>query len=111
MRIATVYRNDKLVGTLSEHNNGKFEFRYDDTWFADPDAPSVSLTMPKTQQVYTSDFLFPFFYNMLSEGANRDLQCRLLRIERDDDFGLLLASAHTDTVGAITVRKIEIEND
>ena len=43
---------------------------------------------------------------MLAEGANKAYQCRTLKIDEDDAFGLLLATAHTDTIGAITVKKL-----
>ena len=44
---------------------------------------------------------------MLSEGVNRQLQCRLLKIDEQDHFGLLSATAQYDTIGAITVKPIE----
>ena len=66
----------------------------------------MSLSFPKSQQEFVSDTLFPFFYNMLSEGANKNIQCQTLKIDEDDVFGLLLATAHSDTIGAITVKKI-----
>ena len=43
---------------------------------------------------------------MLAEGANKAYKCPTLKIEEDDAFGLLLATAHTDTIGAITVKKL-----
>jgi serine/threonine-protein kinase HipA len=105
-RKAAIYRNGELVGTLTEESRSRYVFRYDDCWWAVPDKPAVSLTMPKTQQEYSSQFLFPFFFNLLSEGANRQLQCRWLKIDEADHFGLLLATAQDDTVGAITVKPI-----
>ena len=67
MRSAEVYRNGNLAGTLIETDQGKFEFRYDSNYYNDSSMPAISLTLPKSQQKYTSEFLFPFFYNMLSE--------------------------------------------
>lgn len=107
MRRVQVYRNQILAGTLTEEDNGSYVFRYDDHYLSDPGKPSISLTLPKTRQVYTSDSLFPFFLNMLSEGANRRLQSRLLKIDENDHFGLLAATAGSDTIGAITVKPIE----
>ena len=46
-------------------------------------------------------------FNMLSEGVNKQLQCRLLKIDEQDHFGLLSATAQYDTIGAITVKPIE----
>ncbi len=101
-----IYRNGTLVGTLTEENRKHYVFRYDDHYFNDSNMPPVSLTLPKTQQEYRSSLLFPFFFNMLSEGVNRQLQCTQLRIDEDDNFGLLSATAQYDTIGAITVKPI-----
>ena len=107
MRKANVYRNGELVGVLTQLSPNNYEFRYDDNWFANGELPAISLTMPKSKQVYKSEYLFPFFFNMLSEGANRQLQTRHLKIDEKDYFGLLLATAKTDTIGAITISEIK----
>ena len=106
MRKAAVYRNGELTGILIEENR-KYIFRYDDAWFANDSKPAVSLTLPKNRQEFRSGFLFPFFYNMLSEGANKKLQNIQLRIDKEDSFGLLLAKAQYDTIGAITIKPLE----
>ena len=104
MRKLPVYRNNTLAGTLTEQSGTSFVFEYDDAYFNDPKKPAISLTMPKINKKYESDSLFPFFYNMLSEGVNRKLQNKLLKIDADDYFGLLAATAQFDTIGAITVK-------
>lgn len=106
MRQAEVYYNKILAGILTENDNGEYIFRYDDKYFQDSSLPAISLTLPKTKQEYRSETLFSFFFNMLSEGANKAIQCQTLRIDEEDYFGLLLATAHTDTIGAVTVKKI-----
>jgi HipA-like protein len=106
MRQAEIYYNKILAGLLTENDNGEYIFRYDDKYFQDSSLPAISLTLPKTKQEYRSATLFSFFFNMLSEGANKAIQCQTLRIDEEDYFGLLLATAHTDTIGAITVKKI-----
>lgn len=111
MRKAKVYRNGSLVGELIEHKRNQYSFTYDETWFSDQEKPAVSLTLPKTQRVYQSEYLFPFFFNMLSEGANKRLQSNLLHIDENDHFGLLMATAQSDTIGAITVKPVEKENN
>lgn len=111
MRRAEVYRNGLLVGELTEHNRTQYYFIYDEAWFSDPEKPAVSLTLPKTQRTYKSEYLFPFFFNMLSEGVNKKLQSNLLRIDENDHFGLLIATAQVDTIGAITVKPLEKENN
>ncbi len=104
MRIAGVYRNGELAGRLIEEKRGTYVFRYEDAWLSDDRKPAISLTLPKTNKEYRSTILFPFFFNMLSEGVNRRLQSTRLKIDERDDFGLLLATAQYDTIGAVTVR-------
>jgi HipA-like protein len=106
MRRAEVYSNGVLAGILTESDNHTFEFRYDSSYFNDNTKPGISLTLPKKQMVYTADCIFPFFYNMLSEGSNRSVQLRQLKIDKKDFFGLLMATAQYDTIGAITLKRI-----
>lgn len=103
MKSARVLRNGELVGILSKSDSGKYSFIYEDTWFLNPDKPSVSLTLPKSKKEYQSEHLFPFFFNMLSEGVNLQLQARQFQIDENDFFSLLLKTAQSDTIGAITV--------
>lgn len=107
MRKAAIYCNEILAGVLIEENRQHYVFRYDDVYFNDTNKPSISLTFPKTKQEYHCEYLFPFFFNMLSEGVNRKLQITQLKIDEEDNFGLLTATAQYDTIGAVTVKPIE----
>lgn len=104
MRQGIVYLYGERAGVITEVSATEYRFRYDEAYFKDSSKRAISLTLPKTQQEYVSSFLFPFFANMLSEGYNRALQSRLLHIDENDDFGIMLATAHTDTAGAVTVK-------
>ena len=101
-----IYRNGVLAGILSEENRKSYIFKYDERYFNDTTKPAISLTLPKSKMKYTSQYLFPFFFNMLSEGVNRKLQSIQLKIDEEDNFGLLMATAQYDTIGAITVKPI-----
>ena len=107
MRKAEVYSNGTLAGILTETDEGKYIFRYDDLYLVDTKCRSISLSFPKSSKEFVSDFLFPFFYNMLSEGANKAVQCNTLKIDENDDFGLLLATAKYDTIEAITIKELK----
>lgn len=107
MRQAEVLYKNAAAGLLTQLDNGSFIFRYYDQWFESKDKPSISLTLPKNQQEYESKYLFPFFYNMLPEGSNKQNICFELRIDSKDQFGLLLTTAKYDTIGAIQVKEIE----
>lgn len=107
MRQAKVQYKNETAGLLTQLDDGSFVFRYQDQWFADTSKPAISLTLPKSQQAYTSVFLFPFFYNMLPEGSNRQTVCFENRIDSKDDFGILMTAAKYDTIGAVKIVKIE----
>lgn len=106
MRKCEVYINGIRAGELTEFDNKEYKFVYDRTYLLDENNPPVSLTMPLRKEPYYSKNLFPYFFNMLSEGENRRLQSQLLHISPDDDFGVLLATAHTDTIGAVTIKPV-----
>lgn len=105
MRKAIVNFKGISAGILTENEAG-FEFRYEDIYFQNVTQQAVSVTIPKNQQTFTYPSLFPVFYNMLPEGANKEMICRSLRIDENDFFGLLLATAQYDTIGAITITPI-----
>ena len=108
MRTVEVHHNNILAGLLIEENRHHYIFRYDDTYFMDESKPAISLTLPKTQKEYSSDSLFPYFFNMLSEGVNRKMQSIQLRIDEEDHIGLLAETAQYDTIGAVTIKPVRI---
>ncbi len=101
---AAVHFNGLLAGYLIQSNVG-YLFLYDQQYLQS-DKPSISFSLPKSQQKFQSDTLFPFFSGLLAEGANKEIQCKAWRIDENDDFGRLLKTATSDTIGAITVREI-----
>jgi serine/threonine-protein kinase HipA len=105
-RKAEIFNNGILAGTLEKTDNQEFIFRYNEKYFNDSNHRAISLTLPKKQLEFQSSTLFPFFYGLLSEGMNKQTQCRLLRIDENDHFSLLLSTAHSDTIGSITVKEI-----
>lgn len=99
-----VYVNGIFAGTLTEEPGKGYTFVYELDYLVNPSMPAVSLTLPKNKREYHSPHLFPFFANMLSEGSNRLVQSKLHRIDKDDDFGILLSTAGLDTPGTVTVK-------
>ncbi len=102
-----VYINGVRAGTLQRTVEGIYLFRYEDDYFKNETMPAISLTLPKSNQEYLSPMLFSFFYGLLAEGVNKDIQCRLLKIDEEDDFTRLLKTAGEDTIGAITVKETQ----
>jgi HipA-like protein len=105
MRSAKIFFKSEEAGVLTQHNDASFTFVYHDAWFIDDSKPSISLTLPKKVKEFHSKNLFSFFFNMLPEGPNKLIVCKLNRIDSDDYFGLLMITAKNDTIGAIRVAK------
>lgn len=106
MRSCEVYVHGLKAGILTERNRNLYEFEYDKEYLKGENPQAVSLTLPLTSEIYRSPYLFPTFSNMLSEGENRNIQSILLHIDPDDDFGFLLNTCEYDTIGAVTIKKI-----
>lgn len=107
MAKAGIFYNGVLAGYLEKPGKDEYRFTYTESYLADRSLPSISLTLPKSKREHCSAVLFPFFTGLLAEGINKDIQCRLLKIDEDDDFTRLLKTAGEDTIGAITVQEIE----
>ena len=103
-----VYYNGAPAGILQKEGS-KYRFSYLETYLEQPDSRSISITLPKSSNVYESEHLFPFFSNLLSEGVNKKIQCRKLRIDEHDYFELLLNTTQEETIGAVTVKPMNDE--
>jgi serine/threonine-protein kinase HipA len=109
MAKAGVYYNGVHAGILEKRSVNQYKFTYTDEYFFNRDMPAISLSFPKSVKQYEANELFPFFYGLLAEGINKEIQCRLLRIDEDDDFTRLIKTAGEDTIGAITVNELTEE--
>jgi HipA-like protein len=104
MRTARIFYNGRFAGLLSK-SGAVYNFTYDKAYLDATGSRPVSLTMPLREAPYESDVLFPAFINLLSEGANKAMQNRLLKIDENDYFGLLLATAAGDRIGPLTIKE------
>lgn len=107
MRQAEILYKEEIAGLLIQLDNGSFVFKYHTQWLDNVSKPAISFTLPKTKQEYQSEYLFPFFYNMLPEGSNKQIVCFENRIDTKDEFGILITTAKYDTLGAVTIKKIK----
>lgn len=103
---AGVYNNGILAGILEKQLDGTYSFEYDEVYLQNNKYPSISLTLPRRIIKHESEKLFAFFFGLLSEGVNKNIQCRLLNIDENDHFGRLLLTAQEDNIGSITVKPL-----
>lgn len=104
-RSIQVLYNGALAGILKKSGK-RYSFTYTDEYMNGGHRP-ISITMPLRNVPYESDLLFPIFANLLSEGVNKKMQCRMLKIDENDYFGLLLATAREDSIGPLTIKEIK----
>lgn len=108
MQRGKVFRNNIFAGFLTKFNENSYSFVYVEEYLNKENAKPISLTFPLQKKEFTSKYLFPFFYNLLAEGKLKDIQCKELRIDMNDDFSRLLLTTKENTIGSITIEKDEI---
>lgn len=101
---AAVYYNSTLAGYLVSLNNG-YTFIYEEKYLSDSEMPAISLSFPKNEKEFHSKVLFPFFFGLLAEGDQKQIQCRKLGIDEADHFTRLIKTAQ-NTIGAISVKEV-----
>ena len=101
MKKALIYFRDILAGRLAETEDG-YEFQYETTYVAKPQAEPISLTLPLREEAYQSPMLFPFFDGLIPEGWLLDVAVRNTDISILDRMSLLLLCCK-DCIGAVSV--------
>ena len=104
LRKAQVFYKNELAGYITETQNG-YTFQYDNE-FSKKNIP-ISISLSPREEPYHSKELFAFFKGLLPEGWYLNIVSATQKVDAKDFFGLLLASASCDTIGAVTVRKVE----
>ncbi|OIO35398.1 MAG: hypothetical protein AUJ74_06565 [Candidatus Omnitrophica bacterium CG1_02_44_16] len=103
LRQADVYYKDELAGRLSETDAG-YIFQYDEKFLRKN--IFISSSLPPKEEAYRSKELFSFFKGLLPEGWYLDIVSATQRVDEKDSFGILLSTAGSDTIGAVTIRKV-----
>jgi serine/threonine-protein kinase HipA len=102
-RTVEVYMFEVLAGVLTEKNS-HFSFVYDDDYQGKP----LSISLPTTQKLHTSESLHPFFESLAPEGWLRQRYADLQQIDEQDSFGFLIENGK-DTLGAVTLKRVSHE--
>ena len=88
-RALTVWWEGAVVGSLTADRHGAMRFAYDADWLADPDAPALSVSLPRRPEPFPPWQCRPFFEGLLPEGAQRDAVAAALGVSRANEFRLL----------------------
>ena len=103
-RRAYVYVRDTFAGILAETDYG-YSFKYDEEYLCDSGSTSVSVTLPKRTEEYTSHFLFPFFDGLIPEGWLLNVVAHNWKLDKNDRFGILLVACR-DPIGNVSIREV-----
>jgi len=106
MQQGKVYRNNIFVGFISRKKILGYTFQYDESYLNSDDPKAISINLKLRSEAYESIFLFSFFANLLAEGDIKDLQCKQLRIDKNDNFSRLLKTTKNNTIGSITIEEV-----
>ena len=102
-RIAYVFVRQAFAGILKETDYG-YSFKYDQEYLNSESPSAVSLTLPITQEEFTSKTLFSFFDGLIPEGWLLDIVSLNWKIDRKDRFGLLLVACK-DPIGNVCIKE------
>lgn len=105
-RVAYVYVRNVFAGELRETDEG-YLFSYDKQYLLSEAASAVSLTLPLSEEPYTSKTLFSFFDGLIPEGWLLSVVSRNWKIDVSDRFGLLLVACK-DGIGNVSIREERI---
>ena len=108
LRKGKVFYGNELAGYITETRDG-YTFQYDHEFLKRNTLISVSL--PLREEPYHSKELFAFFKGLLPEGWYLHIVSATQKVDETDLFGILLSTAGSDTIGAVTVKRWEDENE
>ena len=103
-RKAHIFVQDIYAGILEENDKG-YSFTYDRDYLDSSDPLPVSLTLPLREEIYQSEFFFPFFDGLIPEGWLLNLVSDNWKIDPRDRFGLLLVACR-DCIGDVEVKAV-----
>ena len=108
IRKAQVFYRNELAGSLMETSEG-YVFQYDSEFLKKK--IFLSMSLPPREESYKSPELFPFFKGLLPEGWYLNIVSATQKVDSRDSFGILISTASSDTIGAVTVCREKINNE
>lgn len=102
-RKAKVFFQNEDAGILEETNIG-FRFTYNQNFLKKNQ--TISLSLPLQSEPFENSDLFSFFVGLLPEGWYLDIVNMTLKIDKNDSFGILLATCK-DNIGAVSIEEVK----
>jgi len=96
-----VYLHEKLVGYLTQDDDGQMLFEYAPSWLEDPLTTPLSQSLPLRKEPFTRKECRGFFAGVLPEENKREIIARNLGISARNDYAML-ERIGGECAGAIT---------
>jgi HipA-like protein len=74
MQKGIVYKNKLPIGEISRDDRGLYGFFYYEEYLQSENPSAISVNLPLKKEPFVSKILFPFFFNLLSEGKLKTTQ-------------------------------------
>jgi serine/threonine-protein kinase HipA len=110
MRTAEIFYHEILAGILTETDEGRFIFQYDEKYVLKHPDQFLTFTMPVIKYPYHDKYLFPFFEGLIPEGWLLDVAKTHYKINPNDRMGLLMACCQ-NCIGAVSVKPLNIADE
>lgn len=110
MRSAEIYYGNELAGLLTETDDGRYVYIYNDDYVLNYPDQFITFSMPVTKIPFEDTRLFPFFEGLIPEGWLLEIASRNWKINPNDRMGLLLACCY-NCIGAVSVKPIKKEDE
>ena len=105
MRQGNVYYKEHLAGTITETNDGEYQFQYTDEFVRNHPKEFITFTMPVRTKPYVEKRLFPFFEGLIPEGWLLDIAQKNWKFNPRDRMEILLKVCK-DCIGAVSIEAI-----
>ncbi len=106
IRAATVFLRNIPVGTLKKENENLYLFQYLQQYISSPQPIAIARSLPLQQEPIACKKLHPFFDNLIAEGWLLECAEKILHIDKNNRFILLMATGNS-TIGAVSVTPME----
>jgi serine/threonine-protein kinase HipA len=103
-KILDVYLYEDQVGKLVQDKYGEITFTYSEIWLQNPNAISISYSLPLQKNEFTRKECQAFFEGILPEESQRKIIAKNLGISANNDFSML-EKIGGECAGALTFIK------
>lgn len=88
-KILNVYFHEEMIGRLEQDNRGEIHFSYSTAWLDNPEAVSISCSLPLQEASFNRKECHAFFGGLLPEESQRKIIAKNLGISANNDFSML----------------------